>query len=47
MLNTPKLRATIELYRRRDALGPNRGRDALLGWAGFLGLLAVLWGVFS
>jgi len=47
MLDTAKLRATAELYRRRDALGPHACRDALLGWAGALGLLAVLWGLFS
>lgn len=34
MLDTEKLRALEEMQRRKDALGPNAARDAVLGWVG-------------
>lgn len=40
MLDTEKLRTLEELHRRKDALGPNATRDAVLGWVG-----TVLFGV--
>lgn len=45
MLDTEKLRALEELHRRRDALGPNATRDAVLGWVGALvvGVLVYLY----
>lgn len=36
MLDTEKLRTLEELQRRKDALGPNATRDAVLGWVGAL-----------
>lgn len=45
MLDTEKLRALEELHRRKDALGPNATRDAVLGWVGALvvGVLVYLY----